>query len=324
MPAQPDEENASAAYSPISSKMQKGKVTVVSSDESETDVVDTIQPKARRGRKKKRKSNEGDMNVDEGQGDEVPPPQHKKMQRLRGQSPAQVSYPPVKIRLRIPGKGKARERQEEEDKRGVFDDILPPGDRDTTKTMVESTDKLRFNKSRIAAEVGLRVSRPVHAFSISASHQTKVVTLNLPRPSASLDTPETPGPSSRPLRSVVLSHLPISTPTPATELSTSPAPSTPGPHQPASAQPHTLRIRTIRFGQFDIQTWYDAPFPEEYATIPDGRLWICEFCLKYMKSRFGAGRHRVRSFVATAVLIGGFSSRISFSDEMQVETSAWR
>jgi hypothetical protein len=59
------------------------------------------------------------------------------------------------------------------------------------------------------------------------------------------------------------------------------------------ASPHSLRIRTIRFGEFDIQTWYDAPFPEEYATIPDGRLWICEFCLKYMKSRFGAVRHRV-------------------------------
>lgn len=30
--------------------------------------------------------------------------------------------------------------------------------------------------------------------------------------------------------------------------------------------------------------------------MPDGRLWLCEFCLKYMKSEFGAGRHRVRSF----------------------------
>lgn len=60
--------------------------------------------------------------------------------------------------------------------------------------------------------------------------------------------------------------------------------------------PKTLRIHTIRFGEYDIKTWYDAPFPEEYATIPDGRLWICEFCLKYMKSRFGALRHRVSGF----------------------------
>src|SRR6266436_5127172 len=74
--------------------------------------------------------------------------------------------------------------------------------------------------------------------------------------------------------------------------SVSPTPSTPGP-SPATTYLTGLRIRTIRFGEFDIQTWYDAPFPEEYATIPDGRLWICEFCLKYMRSRFGAVRHRV-------------------------------
>ncbi|KAF9048533.1 acyl-CoA N-acyltransferase [Panaeolus papilionaceus] len=82
------------------------------------------------------------------------------------------------------------------------------------------------------------------------------------------------------------------------DFANSPAPSTPGghghphPHQLPKFDPGVLRIRTIRFGPFDITTWYDAPFPEEYATIPDGRLWICEFCLKYMKSRFGAIRHQ--------------------------------
>ena len=35
--------------------------------------------------------------------------------------------------------------------------------------------------------------------------------------------------------------------------------------------------------------------------MPDGRLWICEFCLKYMKSKFGASRHRVREFHITIV-----------------------
>lgn len=52
-------------------------------------------------------------------------------------------------------------------------------------------------------------------------------------------------------------------------------------------------IRLIRFGEFDIDTWFQAPYPEEYSLVPDGRLWICEFCLKYMKSRFMASRHRV-------------------------------
>jgi hypothetical protein len=46
---------------------------------------------------------------------------------------------------------------------------------------------------------------------------------------------------------------------------------------------------------YDIDTWYSAPYPEEYQHVPDGRLWLCEFCLKYMKSGFVAGRHRVGS-----------------------------
>ena len=61
-------------------------------------------------------------------------------------------------------------------------------------------------------------------------------------------------------------------------------------------EPGVLRIRNIRFGPYDIKTWYDAPFPEEYASIPDGKLWICEFCLKYMKSPFAATRHQVIIF----------------------------
>ncbi|KDQ14872.1 hypothetical protein BOTBODRAFT_109617 [Botryobasidium botryosum FD-172 SS1] len=68
-------------------------------------------------------------------------------------------------------------------------------------------------------------------------------------------------------------------------------PSTPAPVPTGDSN---LRIRTLRFGQYDIDTWYDAPFPEEYANIPEGRIWMCEFCLKYMKSKFGAGRHRMK------------------------------
>ncbi|KAJ7221009.1 histone acetyltransferase, MYST superfamily [Mycena haematopus] len=81
--------------------------------------------------------------------------------------------------------------------------------------------------------------------------------------------------------------------------SASPAPSSASgvlglPRHNHDDSPAPLRISTIRFGQYDIKTWYNAPFPEEYANIPDGRLWICEFCLKYMKSRFGATRHRMK------------------------------
>jgi len=114
----------------------------------------------------------------------------------------------------------------------------------------------------------------------------------------SSEPPDTPiqGPS-RPLRSSGIFHTPSNLNlklNPSVSMSTSPGPSTPGGNKGTNQPPPSLRINSIRFGPWEISTWYDAPFPEEYANIPDGRLWICEFCLKYMKSRFGAGRHRMK------------------------------
>jgi hypothetical protein len=31
-----------------------------------------------------------------------------------------------------------------------------------------------------------------------------------------------------------------------------------------------------------LQVWYQSPYPEEYTILP--KIYICEFCLKYMKS----------------------------------------
>merc|ERR550519_2008795 len=45
----------------------------------------------------------------------------------------------------------------------------------------------------------------------------------------------------------------------------------------------------IQFGKFDITTWYSSPYPQEYARLP--KLFLCEFCLKYMKSRPILDRH---------------------------------
>ena len=39
----------------------------------------------------------------------------------------------------------------------------------------------------------------------------------------------------------------------------------------------------IQFGKHEINTWYSSPYPQEYARLP--KLYLCEFCLKYMKSR---------------------------------------
>ena len=60
---------------------------------------------------------------------------------------------------------------------------------------------------------------------------------------------------------------------------------------------YSLPIRPIthlRIGEFDLETWYQAPFPEEYTRVPEGVLWVCEWCLKYVKSAFENERHKVR------------------------------
>merc|ERR1711953_986613 len=50
--------------------------------------------------------------------------------------------------------------------------------------------------------------------------------------------------------------------------------------------PGGVNVRTpkmIQFGRYHITTWYSSPYPQEYAKLP--KLFLCEFCLKYMKSR---------------------------------------
>ncbi|KAJ3811328.1 hypothetical protein EV368DRAFT_40823 [Lentinula lateritia] len=201
----------------------------------------------------------------------TPNARQPKRMRLRLQSPAQpsnnINIPKVRLRITQKGKGKAKEREEEESK-GLFDDVLGGDERDTSKTVILPSDKQRFERSRALAEEKLA-----------------------PRPRRFSENPEdepVAGPSSRPLRSSTLNQISFS------PTSDSPTPSTPGGPLTTNNNPPTLRIRTIRFGAHEIKTWYDAPFPEEYANIPDGRLWICEFCLKYMKSKFGAVRHRMK------------------------------
>jgi len=40
-------------------------------------------------------------------------------------------------------------------------------------------------------------------------------------------------------------------------------------------------IDRIQIGKFEIDTWYFSPYPEEYGRC--SKLWICEYCLKYMR-----------------------------------------
>ena len=41
-----------------------------------------------------------------------------------------------------------------------------------------------------------------------------------------------------------------------------------------------------------IDTFYASPYPEEYSH--ESRLFICEFCLKYLPSEFVAYRHKLK------------------------------
>ncbi|KAI0316722.1 hypothetical protein OF83DRAFT_1125219 [Amylostereum chailletii] len=172
------------------------------------------------------------------------------------------------VKLRIPPTAKGKEREEsseDESQQGLFD-FLTEEDRDISRTTISQADKARFDRSRHIAEIKLVPPEPKTTSGV---------------PDSALA-----GPSTRPLRSSALSMPTI----PLSGLGRSESPSTPGPPTTRQGQ----RINTIRFGAFDIQTWFDAPFPEEYSNIPDGRLWICEFCLKYMKSRFNAARHKLK------------------------------
>uniref|UniRef100_A0A8C6Y3D0 Histone acetyltransferase n=1 Tax=Naja naja TaxID=35670 RepID=A0A8C6Y3D0_NAJNA len=40
-------------------------------------------------------------------------------------------------------------------------------------------------------------------------------------------------------------------------------------------------VDKIHIGNYEIDAWYFSPFPEDYGKQP--KLWICEYCLKYMK-----------------------------------------
>ena len=57
---------------------------------------------------------------------------------------------------------------------------------------------------------------------------------------------------------------------------------------------HEYKIKKIVIGRFEIDTWYSSPYPEEYARLT--KLYLCEFCLKYMKTPTITRRHAVSVF----------------------------
>lgn len=60
----------------------------------------------------------------------------------------------------------------------------------------------------------------------------------------------------------------------------------------SSLDPNARSPPMIEFGKYEMKTWYSSPYPQEYAMQP--KLYLCEFCLKYMKSRSILKRHRAK------------------------------
>jgi hypothetical protein len=51
-------------------------------------------------------------------------------------------------------------------------------------------------------------------------------------------------------------------------------------------------IQTIFLGLHLIEPWYFSPYPQELSNVPI--MYICEYCLKYMKSVKCLERHRTK------------------------------
>lgn len=58
-------------------------------------------------------------------------------------------------------------------------------------------------------------------------------------------------------------------------------------------------IECIELGRHRLKPWYFSPYPQELTTLPI--LYLCEFCLKYLKSLKCLQRHLVSSSIITSV-----------------------
>lgn len=47
--------------------------------------------------------------------------------------------------------------------------------------------------------------------------------------------------------------------------------------------------KLIQFGNFEIETWYKSPYPDDVWQL--GKMYICQYCLSYMKAHTVLDRH---------------------------------
>lgn len=56
-----------------------------------------------------------------------------------------------------------------------------------------------------------------------------------------------------------------------------------------SVQSLTKGLKTAQMGHFEMDVWYQAPYPDEFSRL--SKIFLCEFCLKYMRSATIMRRH---------------------------------
>ncbi|XP_064600593.1 histone acetyltransferase KAT7-like isoform X2 [Liolophura sinensis] len=49
------------------------------------------------------------------------------------------------------------------------------------------------------------------------------------------------------------------------------------------------RVKKVEMGQYEMETWYSSPYPDEYSRL--SKIYLCEFCLKYMRTATIMRRH---------------------------------
>jgi len=54
-------------------------------------------------------------------------------------------------------------------------------------------------------------------------------------------------------------------------------------------------IDSIELGRYEIDTWYYSPYPDEYSKVK--KLYICEYCAKYMKYEHTYRMHLVSLWI---------------------------
>ena len=129
---------------------RKGKGKAIFTDESE--IESPLTRRQRRTRNDSRGRVRGSETEEEEPEIDSTPRAIKRMKLKLGTRPPPPSR--VVVRLKLPAKNRGKEREEEESPRkDVFEELLSVEDRDTSKTLIDASDKARYEKSRTQAEV---------------------------------------------------------------------------------------------------------------------------------------------------------------------------